>query len=253
MISRNTTLSSKSWKRFVLQSFLDIYSNMTTRTCLSTNFLRHFVLRFRRRCLFRLQFSQNDTFDTAFVLGKARVAPLKQHTITKLQLQAAVLGTRIANFVKRESTLPISQTFFCSDSTTVIQWIRNSHKRQQVCIANRVSEVLETTTVHQWRHCPGDINPADDATRGISITDLTDTWFTGPSFLLKTPENWPVDTIQLSSMLSPAALNSHKQSTSPSTSQSFLLGFALYVSPLSFTAPFVFFVISSKTPEFVPH
>ena len=60
-----------------------------------------------------------DTFDTAFVLGKARVAPLKQHTITKLDFQAPVLGTRI--FITRASTLPISQTFFWSDSTTVIQ------------------------------------------------------------------------------------------------------------------------------------
>ena len=124
---------------------------------------------------FVYDFSNTDTFDTAFVLGKARVAPLKQHTITKLELQAAVLGTRIANFVKRESTLPISQTFFWSDSTTVIQCIRNSHKRQQIFIANRISEILETTTVHQWRHCPGDINPADDATRGIPIADLTET------------------------------------------------------------------------------
>ena len=146
---------------------------------------------------FVYDFPNTDTFDTAFVLGKARVAPLKQPTITKLELQAAMLGTRIANFVKRESTLPISQTFFWSDSTTVIQWVRNSHKRQQTFIANRVSEILETTTVHQWRHCPGDINPADDATRGIPIADLTETcrWFTGPSFLLKTPENWPVDTL----------------------------------------------------------
>ena len=90
-------------------------------------------------------------------------------------------------------------TFFWSDSTTVIQRIRNSHKRQQIFIANRVSEIHETTSIRQWRHCPGDINSADDATRGIP--DLTETcrWFTGPSFLMKTPENWPADIPQTSS------------------------------------------------------
>ena len=156
---------------------------------------------------FVYNFPNTDTFDTAFVLGKARVAPLKQHTITKLELQAAVLGTRIANFVKRESTLPISQTFFWSDSTTAIQWIRNSHMRQQIFIANRVSEILETTSIHQWRHCPGDINSADYATRGIPIANLTETccWFTGPFVLMKTPENWPADTLQKSS--EPAVFN----------------------------------------------
>ena len=45
-----------------------------------------------------------DSFDTVFVLGKVRFAPLKQHTITKLKLQVAVLGTRIPNFVKKETT-----------------------------------------------------------------------------------------------------------------------------------------------------
>ena len=95
----------------------------------STYFGR-FVLRFCRRCLFLIQFIYTASFDTAFVLGKALVAPLKLNILTKLELQAAVLGTRIANFVKRESTLPITQTFFCSDSSTVIQWIRNSQKRQ---------------------------------------------------------------------------------------------------------------------------
>ena len=47
----------------------------------------------------------------------------------------------------------------------------------------------------------GHINPADDATRGIPIADLNENcrWFTGPSFLMKTPGNWPVDILQTSS------------------------------------------------------
>ena len=35
-----------------------------------------------------------------FALGKARVAPLKQHTITKLEIQAALFGARLASFIK---------------------------------------------------------------------------------------------------------------------------------------------------------
>ena len=120
-----------------------------------------------------------DTFDASFVSRKAHVAPLKQHTITELETQATVLGTRITNFVKRESTLPITQTFYWSDYSAVLYWIRRSHKRQQICIANPVCEILETTTVHQWRHCTGNINSADDATRCLLIVDLTELcrWF----------------------------------------------------------------------------
>ena len=41
--------------------------------------------------------------EVSFVLGKARVAPLQQHTITKLELQAALLGSRLAKLIQRET------------------------------------------------------------------------------------------------------------------------------------------------------
>ena len=46
----------------------------------------------------------------SFILGKARVAPLKQHTITKLELQAALIGSRLCKFIKKE------QKFFIADT-----------------------------------------------------------------------------------------------------------------------------------------
>ena len=83
---------------------------------------------------FAYDLPNTDTFDTVFVLGKGRVAPLKQHTRTILEHQAAVLGTRIAKIVDRESTLPITQLIYYSEGSTIIQWIRKSHKRLQIFI-----------------------------------------------------------------------------------------------------------------------
>ena len=178
MICRNTTPSFKNWKLFVLRYYLDLSSNITTHNC------PHILCDasyspFATVACFVYDVPYTDTFDTSFVLRKAPVAPLKQHTITELEIQVAVLGTRIANFVKRESALPIIQTFYWSDYSAVIHWIRCSHKRQQICIANRVCEILETTTVHQWRQCTGNINSTDHATRGLLIVDLTEhcRWF----------------------------------------------------------------------------
>ena len=65
----------------------------------------------------------------SFILGKARVAPLKQHTITKLELQAALIGSRLCKFIKKEQTLFIADTVLWTDSTTVLQWIRGSEKK----------------------------------------------------------------------------------------------------------------------------
>ena len=58
---------------------------------------------------------------SAFVLGTARVAPLKQHTKTKLELQAAVFGARLAKFIRREQRINISSTHMWTDSTTALQ------------------------------------------------------------------------------------------------------------------------------------
>ena len=88
---------------------------------------------------------EEERTHTTFVLGKARVAPLKQQTITKLELQAALFGARLAKFITREQRLPITSTHLWTDSSTVLQWIYGSEKKQPIFIANRVAEILELT------------------------------------------------------------------------------------------------------------
>ena len=101
--------------------------------------------------LFVYDLPNTDSFDTVFVLGKVRFAPLKQHTITELELQVAVLGTRIPNFVQQ----PIRNTN--------ILLVRQHHRHTMdskltqtttiFFIANRVSEILQSgVTVLERRH-----------------------------------------------------------------------------------------------------
>ncbi|XP_063713855.1 uncharacterized protein LOC134841747 [Symsagittifera roscoffensis] len=143
---------------------------------------------------------------SAFVLGKARVAPLKQHTIAKLELQAAVFGARLAKFIRREQRLVVNSTHMWTDSTTALQWIQGSDKPQQIFV-HRVAEISESTQASQWNLCPGPLNPADDGTRGIPLSEFSNKsrWFTGPKFICELECNWPklqlidanTDTLQL--------------------------------------------------------
>ena len=76
-----------------------------------------------------------------------------------------------------------------TDSTTVLQRL-NSTEKLPVFVANRVSEILESTTIDEWHHVLSGDNPADTGTRGISSEALKDSsWVIGPSILRTT--DWP--------------------------------------------------------------
>ncbi|XP_063727478.1 uncharacterized protein LOC134855029 [Symsagittifera roscoffensis] len=107
----------------------------------------------------------------AFVFGKARVAPMKMLSIPKLELQAALLASRLKDDIEIALTLSISKVFMWTDSTTVLQWL-NSTSKQPVFVANRVAEILESTSIDQWFHVLSGDNPADTGTRGITADSL---------------------------------------------------------------------------------
>ena len=88
----------------------------------------------------------------AFVIGKCRVAPMGHLSIPRLELQAAVMAVRLKEQIVKEHEMKIQCCTFWSDSTTVLQCIHSPHRKQQMFVANRVAEILDTTDVSQWRH-----------------------------------------------------------------------------------------------------
>ncbi|XP_062541788.1 uncharacterized protein LOC134209768 [Armigeres subalbatus] len=121
------------------------------------------------------------------------VAPLKPLSIPRLELQAAVLGSRLLSFVQESHSVKVKQRFLWSDSATVLAWLRADHRRYKQYIACRIGELLSTTDVAEWRWVPSKINPADAATKWSKnpCPSVNDEWFKGPEFL-RLPENiWP--------------------------------------------------------------
>lgn len=140
---------------------------------------------------FRTVFEDNSV-KIRFVMSKARVAPIKKLTIVRLEMQAAVLATRLANVVQKILTLKIAETFYWTDSKIVLGYIRNDVRRFQTFIGNRVAEIQDASSCNEWHHVPSENNPADNATRGLYILDLIQSnWLSGPAFLMKDGEEWP--------------------------------------------------------------
>lgn len=140
---------------------------------------------------------QNDTsIHVAFVLGKARVTPLKQITIPRLELTAAVLAVRVDQMLKAELQLTLEPSRFWTDSMSVIKYIKNEDKRFHTFVANRVSTIREVTEVSQWGYINTKDNPADDASRGLKAEELLadNRWIDGPRFLSLPVDEWPTYT-----------------------------------------------------------
>jgi hypothetical protein len=140
-----------------------------------------------------LLLQNKKTSTTVFVMSKSRVAPIHHLTIPRMELSAALLGAHLARTIKNELRLKIDGEVFWSDSSTVLRWINSTHCRYHTWVANRVGEILTLTTPEQRRHVPGILNPADDCSRGVEASALTENyrWWTGTDFLLQPRINWP--------------------------------------------------------------
>ena len=144
-------------------------------------------------CAYIRQKNPDDTYDVRFVAAKSRVAPLKQLTIPRLELQAAVLAARLAKAIQEESRIQFVAVVFFIDSTIVLAWIRSAANSYKPFVSSRVGEIQSNSDPNQWRHIPGEHNVADDVSRGIPVQELNGRWSHGPQFLQLPEEDWPQD------------------------------------------------------------
>ncbi|XP_055604719.1 uncharacterized protein LOC129752952 [Uranotaenia lowii] len=133
----------------------------------------------------------------SLVAGKAKVAPLKVLSIPRLELQAAVIGSRMQNSIIESHRLIISKTTFWSDSKTVLAWLNSDQRRYTKFVGVRVGEILTTTRAEDWRWIPSKLNVADDATKWGKHPNFSpeSRWFRGPEFLLENEDAWPADAV----------------------------------------------------------
>ena len=112
-----------------------------------------------------------DTTEIVLFFGKGRVVPMKCLKLPKLEIQAALLASRLRRQVLRAVSLNIKRCFMLTDSTTVLQCL-HSFEKETVFIAKHVTEVLELTIFDEWNHVPTGDNPADADTCGLCATVL---------------------------------------------------------------------------------
>ena len=115
-------------------------------------------------------------------------------TVPRHELSAAVLAVRLDRTFREEFEISIDKSVFWTDSTAVLQYIRNEDKRFQTFVASRLAVIYDGAKPSQWNFVDSNRNPADDASRGLTVERLLsqDRWFQGPKFLWSEQTSWPI-------------------------------------------------------------
>ncbi|XP_063970833.1 uncharacterized protein LOC135157819 [Lytechinus pictus] len=137
-----------------------------------------------------LRWQKEDEIQMSLVTSKARVAPLKEVSIPRMELAAATLAVRINHMIREELEFPIDQTYFWTDSMSVLGYVTNQTARFKTFVANRVAVIRDRSEPRQWRYVESSMNPADSCSRGVEVSKFLQ-WKAckdGPEFL-KNPDN----------------------------------------------------------------
>ena len=131
-------------------------------------------------CAYVRWWTESNEYDTRFIAAKSRVAPLKPLTIPCLELQAAVLATRLYQSIAEESRLQFEKVVFLLDSNIILSWIRSQAREFKPFVSAQVAEIQSNSDPSQWRYVLGELNVPDDVSPGMPAQRLIGRWKQGP-------------------------------------------------------------------------
>ena len=127
--------------------------------------------------------------------SKTRVTPLKKMTIPRVEMQAAVFGTRLSKKIRESSIWDFKEVVHVIDAGCVLATLRNHTSALGEWWGNRVQECLNSTEISQWLHMRSKLNIADLGTRtSATVDDINEQseWQKGPSWMYLPRNEWPI-------------------------------------------------------------
>ena len=137
-------------------------------------------------------------FWSRLIMAKCRIAPKQIESVPRMELCGAVTGTRVKNFVTKETSLKFKKVYHLVDSSTVLGYVQKESGHLRPYEGVRVAEIQSSCTVVDGRPdgvawVSTDLNPADWCTKPRNVEDLeSGFWQDGPDFLREDESSWPI-------------------------------------------------------------
>lgn len=130
----------------------------------------------------------NNQCNVSFLASKSRLTPLNNRTlktVPRIELCSAKLGVELSMKLARELDYKFNNTFYYSDSTTVLSYIKSDTIRFHRFVDNKICFIRNYSDCADWYHVPSRENPADLLSRGVTVSHLvsSEMWKRGPNFL----------------------------------------------------------------------
>jgi hypothetical protein len=100
---------------------------------------------------------------------------MKEMTIPRFELHAAVLASRLGKSIEGECRLLFKKIIYFTDSRIVLPWICSQARGYKHVVSARVAEIQNNSDPSQWKHVLGEKNVADAVSRGVPV-ELNDQW-----------------------------------------------------------------------------
>ena len=201
------------WDDILPAEFVDLWEDLYSdlRDCFDIRFPRQLHFEAEDLSLHLFSDASNKAYgcvayvvspnSSSIVSAKARVAPLKNLTVPRLELTAALLSARLAKFViDTYSQLHFRQIYLWIDSRVTLSWI-HSNKPLQVYVRNRVDEIHSLVPSAEFRYVGTKENPSDMLSRGVTtkVMKSSSLWWEGPQWL-RDKNLWPLRVEDMSNM-----------------------------------------------------
>ena len=138
---------------------------------------------------------------TRLIMAKGKIAPKNMVSIPRMELNGAVVGNRVKNFLVNETNLRFEKVYHLVDSSTVLGYIHKECGRFHPYEGIRIAEIHLTNLfvngrLVNWAWISTDFNPADWCTKPRSPDKVASDsfWQEGPQFLREEEELWPIKT-----------------------------------------------------------